>query len=139
MEQILAQVLRPGTFVVAVAVVIATFFIKRIAELTHPKLKKTKQVGGEGKEVIRATAYANKLSLWWNEVILYAIPVLVGALFALSSSEFLFGDIDTVGGKAMFSAGVGWFSGFFYKIFRKLVLKKTGVDIKPGSIRPPAG
>lgn len=140
MEEILSQVLRPGTFAIAVAIVIATFFTKRIAELAYPKLRTSSKgvIVGSDKEVVRETTYPNKLSMWWNEVVLYAIPVLFGALFALSKSDFLYGGIDSFGGKVLFSAGVGWFSSFFYKIFRKLVLKKTGVDIQPGSIEPPA-
>jgi hypothetical protein len=140
----------------SVMVVILTFFTKKVVELAYPAAKKQKQVGDiarpsegtyldsakPGKAVVSVSTYSNSFARWWNEVILYAIPVVWGALAALvgGSSEWLFPGFDTVGVKVMFGCGAGWFSSFFYKIIRKMVLKKTGVDIQPGSIRlpPPA-
>lgn len=132
MEEITSQLLRPGTFAVAVMVVIATFFLRRIMEGVFPSLKK------KADENSPEVTYENRAAFWWNTVVLYAIPVVAGMLFGLVSSEFLHGSIDSVGGRVMFQGGIGWFSSFLYKIFRKLVLKKTGVDINPGSIKPPS-
>lgn len=122
---ITSQIMRPGTFAMAVAVFIATFFTRRVVELLVPLLKHPKD----------AAKYSSKLSLWWNGVILYAIPVVFGGLFSLSKSVWLFGEIDTFGSKMMFGAGVGWFASFLYKIFRKLILQKTGVEL-PGDSEP---
>ncbi len=126
MEEITSQVLRPGTFAIAVAVVIATFFIRRIVEILLPRLKHKDDV-----------SYETKAQMWWNSVILYAIPVLLGCAAAAVKSEWLFGDIDKVGAKVMFGGGVGWFSSFLYKIFRKVILQKTGVDIQPSDTAEP--
>jgi len=126
MEQITSQILRPGTFALAVAVFIATFFIRRIVEILRPGLKNPKGTG----------AYASKSQMWWNSVIIYAVPVVLGGLFSLSKSTWLFGEIDTLGGKVMFGAGVGWFSSFLYKILKKVILKETGVEL-PGESEPP--
>lgn len=130
MEEITTQILRPGTFAVAVAVVILTFFIRRIVETVWPSLKKAADANAP------ELTYLTKVSMWWNTVILYAIPVTVGASTSFIASDFLHGDITDFGGRLLFQAGVGWFASFMYKILRKVVLQKTGVDIKPGPIGP---
>lgn len=140
LNELVTLVLRPGTFALAVAVVILTFFTKRIVEITLPRWKAGKGVGdGPGeKELIKVRRYTNKMALWWNEVIVYAIPVTYGALIGLMNSEFLHGSANAeVGARVMWGMAIGWFSSFFYKVLRRAILKKTGVDIKPGSIAPP--
>lgn len=123
MDDALSQIFRAGTIAVAVGVFVATFFIRRITELLIPSLKKSED------------KYKTKLSLWWNTVILYAIPVLLGCSVGFIPSDFLHGDIKDMGGRLMFQAGVGWFSSFIYKVTRKMILQKAGVDLR----RPPSG
>jgi len=130
MEEITSQILRPGTFAVAVAVFIVTWFIRKVVEGVWPHLRKN----GDENEV--KMTYITPFARWWNTVILYAIPVVLGGLIGLLPSQFLHGDIKDIGGRLLFQAGVGWFSSFMYKVLRKLILKKTGVDISPGSIKP---
>lgn len=130
MENITNQVLRPGTFAVAVAVVILTFFIRQIVETVWKDLKK--QADENAPEI----TYKTKMAVWWNTVILYAIPVFLGAATASFNSDFLHGDIKDLGGRLLFQGGVGWFASFMYKILRKVILQKTGVDIQPGPIKP---
>jgi mannose/fructose/N-acetylgalactosamine-specific phosphotransferase system component IIC len=125
MEEITTQLLRPGTFAVAVAVVVVTFFLRRIVETLWPTLKK------QAPETAPEVTYLSNVAMWWNTVVLYAVPVLLGVLIGLINSDFLHGDIKDVGGRILFQAGVGWFAGFLYKILRKIILKKTGVDIQP--------
>jgi hypothetical protein len=48
----------------------------------------------------------------------------------------LHGDIKDLGGRLLFQGGVGWFASFMYKVLRKVILKKTGVDIQPGPVKP---
>ena len=123
MEEITSHILRPGTFAVAVAVVVLTFFVRRIVETIKPDLKNEEP-------------YKTALAKWWNSVILYAIPVSLGACSAFINSDFIHGDIKDLGGRLLFQGGVGWFASFMYKVLRKLILKKTGVDIQPGDIKP---
>lgn len=130
MEEIASQILRPGTFAVAVAVFIVTWFTRRVVETVWPDLRKN------GDENAVSITYVTPFARWWNTVILYAIPVTLGGLIGVIPSDFLHGDIKDVGGRILFQAGVGWFASFLYKVMRKVILKKTGVDIKPGSIRP---
>lgn len=133
MDGILEHLMRPGTLVVAVAVVILTFFTKKVSETAWPSLKK------RATEMEAAPMYMTMFAMWWNEVILYAIPVVFGAAFGLVRSEFLHGTIVDLGGRLAFCAGTGWFSGLLYKGVRKAIMQKTGIDIHPnGSITPPA-
>lgn len=130
MEELTSHILRPGVVAVAVAVVVLTFFVRRIVELIWPLLKKAADANDPG------LTYLSKMSVWWNSVILYAIPVVLGGCTAFIPSDFIHGDIKDLGGRLLFGAGVGWFASFMYKILRKLILKKTGVDIQPGPVKP---
>jgi len=85
MEEITSQILRPGTFAIAVAVFIATFFTRRVVEILRPTWKNSKGTA----------PYTGKMQMWWNSVIIYAVPVVFGMLFSLSKSVWLFGEIDT--------------------------------------------
>ena len=65
--------------------------------------------------------------------------------FAWLKSDFFFDGIGDKGGKVMFGGAVGWFSGFLYKLLRKILKQKAGIDITPSSTGdsdappPPAG
>lgn len=121
MEEFTSHIIRPGTVAIAIAVFIATFFTRRVVENLAPSLA----------QGTSSASYSSRMQLWWNSVILYAIPVMYGCLMALSKSVWLFGQIDTAGGKVLFGGGVGWFASFLYKIVRKAVMVKVGVDILP--------
>jgi len=108
-----------GPLSLAVMVVICVFFTRRITELLLPHLKKK-------------NPYVTKFSQWYNQVILYAIPLVYGALFALIPSKFLFGDVEGYFSKLFMACTVAWFSGLLYKVFKKLILKKYDVDVKLG-------
>lgn len=126
MEQITSQIARPGTFALATAVFVVTFLLRRVVETVWPDLK-AKDDG----------SYGSKVSLWWNSVILYVIPVLFGCLAAFSKSQWIHGEAETMGARIMWGGGIGWFSSLLYKILRKLIIKHAGVDILP-SDPPPA-
>jgi hypothetical protein len=124
---ILDLLTRSGTYVLAVAVFVCTFFVRKIVELVWPSLKKQADANSA------APSYLTPLSRWWNEVILYALPVVFGALSAVADSEFLFEGIDG-GAKVLYGCGVGWFSGFLYKALKKAVANKVNVDELPGDV-----
>lgn len=139
MEAQLEQFLRPGTFVVVIAVYVLSFFTARIVHTALPWWRAKKEMTSDGKEVVRTKRYPTKLAMWWNEVMLPAVPVLYGAVlgFATSSVEFLWGPAaEQLSVCVMIGGGLGWFTTFLYKIARKLILQKAGVDIKPGSVPP---
>jgi len=127
MEQLYEQLVRRETLILAFVIVIATFFVRRIVETAVPSCKGKKD-----------GAYKTKFGLWWNSVILYAIPVVLGigvAIWAFSASV-LPGDFKTTAGAGMWGAIVGWCSSFGYKVVRKFLKSKTGVDLIPGPTDP---
>jgi hypothetical protein len=119
---ILELLTRPGTYVLGLLVYIATFFTRKVTEMLAPQLKKQADANAP------AITYPTNASRWWNEVVLYAIPVAYGGLTSLSSSEFFFAGIDGGSARFMFSCGVGWFSSFMYKTLKKVIRQK--LDIK---------
>lgn len=138
LNQILDQVFRPGTFAVAVAVVIFTFFTRKIVERLVPATtvgKKEAKIAKDGSMLV-ARDYGSAFGYWWNEVILHAIPVLAGGLFGIMPSEFLHGAADTLGARLMWCAGVGWFSSFLYKLIAKALGQRAGVEVSTPSMRP---
>jgi hypothetical protein len=138
---IIALLTRSGTYVLAMAVFILTWLIRAIVETAWPTLKKRADANAV------AVTYLTAGSRWWNEVVLYIVPVVIGGAFGLMvSSTFLFGDIQEISTKVTLGGVVGWLASFLYKILRKAIKQKTGVDILPDSptadpalVDPPAG
>lgn len=118
---ILDLLTRSGTYVLAVGVFVLTFFTRKVVELVWPTLKK--RADANSPEI----SYLTPLSRWWNEVILYLLPVLFGCFTAIFNSDFLFEGIDG-GAKLMYGACVGWFSGFLYKALKKAIASKVNVE-----------
>lgn len=116
---ILELLTRSGTYVLAVSVFVATFFTRRGVEILWPSLKKQADANAP------AVTYPTPMSRWWNEVILYAIPVVFGVLASFSNSSFLFENMDGTA-RALFGGGVGWFSSFLYKMVKRGIKQKMG-------------
>jgi hypothetical protein len=136
MDQAVNQFFTAGTAVLALSVVIFTFFIRRIVETAVPSVKKAAD------ENQPAVTYKTQFARWWNQVILYAIPVVVGAGIGLLHVPYLFsveGIGDSASSRVFFGGVVGWLSSYVYKIIRMTLKKKTGIDIQPSaSIMPGA-
>jgi len=130
MDQLYNQLLNKETLILAFIVVIGTFFVRRIVETAVPSCKDIAKNGD--------SKYKTKFGLWWNSVILYAIPVILGAAVAIWAykASVLPGEFKTTPGAAMWGAVVGWCSSFLYKVARKFLKKKTGVDLTPGPADP---
>lgn len=116
---------RPGTYVLGLFVFILTFFTRKVIEGINPSLKKAAD------ENSPKFTYLTTAARWWNEVVLYALPVVYGMASALLKSDFFFADIGDRGGKIAFGGVVGWFASFLYKLLRKVIKQKLGVDIVP--------
>lgn len=125
MDNVVSLLLSQGTITLAVAVFVLTFFVRRICEMQWPGLK---MAAGENDP---AKSYPTKMSEWWNKVILYAIPVVIGALIALFRIPFVFPEdtFETTGGRVVFGVLVGWFSSYLYKIIKAAIGKKAGVTL----------
>ncbi len=102
----------------AVCCYFLAWITRRIVETAAPKLKCT----GE--------PYPSRMSRWWNEVILYAIPVLFGIGLALSvrKTSYFPADFKELVPSIIFGVATGFMSGFFYKLLKRLLLKEAGAE-----------
>lgn len=131
MDSAIDQLLSLGSMIFAVSIVIVTFFIRRVVETQWPDLRK------QADENAIATTYLNNFARWYQTVILYAIPVVVGGLLGLLKITYFFPEsIQTAGGRLFFGGVVGWFSSAIYKVVKKMLASK-GIEL-PGSMVPPA-
>jgi hypothetical protein len=137
MDQLYEQLFHREALYLAFIVVIGTFFARRIIETAIPSCKDK----GAG----LASEYKTKFGLWWNSVILYAIPVVFGGgIAAAAFGSYTPNNITSRGAAVLWGAVIGWCSSFIYKVARKFLKKKTGVDLTPGpsdpteSEKPPA-
>lgn len=128
MDAAVSQFLTKGTALIAIIVVILNFFVKRIVEMTWPKLV---PVGGA---MDHKPMYSGKPAMWWNEIGLYALPVFIGCTIGRFVNEpYLFGAIGTVVGRVFYAGVVGWFADFLYTVVQKTLYKSTGVELpSPG-------
>jgi len=123
---IVALLTRPGTYVLAVIIFVATLFVRRSFENVWPTLKK------QHDENSPKITYLTAMSRWWNTVLLPALPVAFGALSTLLRSDFFFDGIGDKGGRIAFGGCVGWFAGFIYQALKRAFKQKMGIDINPG-------
>jgi len=125
MDQAVLAFLTKGTFVLAVLVVVINFFIRRTVQLIRPDFK---PLGGA---MDKKAMYADTAAMWWNEIGLYALPVVIGANLGLVKGlGFLFDpSIKTVSGHVFYAAVVGWFADFLYEVIQKILYKSTGVTL----------
>jgi hypothetical protein len=132
MEQLQQHLVSMGTVSLVVMTVAAVFFTRRIVETALPWVKKqeTLQKNSLGKAVTKLVQYERPFARWWNEVIVYALPVVFGVLWAFIDNDFLFGGITGFWGRAFFSGALGWSSGFLYKIAKRAIPKMFGVDVE---------
>lgn len=133
MDQAFDQLEQPGILVFAVCVTLLTFFIRRLVETAVPSLKK------KADENAPAVTYETTFSRYWNQVILYALPSLVGALIGIIDVPYLFGENGpkTMGGRVFMGVFIGGASAFAYKAAKK----RWGIDLDAGlrpSVVPPA-
>lgn len=131
------HILSTGALVLGLAIFIGTFIIRRIVETAFPSAKKKADANDP------KPSYETAFARWWNEVILYALPSIVGAVLCLANISAISQDVDikTTTDRIIFGVVIGFLSGFFYKLIRRMVFKRTGVDLAPtrgGSVEPPA-
>lgn len=132
MDDALDQLLNFGSLIFAVSVVIATFFVRRTVETAWPHLRK------QADENAPQVTYSTQFARWYQTVILYAIPVVVGGLIGLIDVPYFFPDsVQTMEGRLFFGGVVGWFSSALYKVAKRILAKK-GIDIPGASMAPSA-
>lgn len=135
MDDAVKHLLTQEALMLGLLAFIGTFLIRRVVETAVPSLKK--KADANAAEV----TYETTMARWWNEAILYALPVVVGVLVAVFDIDFIFENlgIKTMDGRIVMGVITGFSSGFAYKLLRKVVKKVTGVDLVPtrgGSVTP---
>lgn len=70
------------------------------------------------------------MSRWYNEVLVYAFPLLWGVVWALWQNEFLFDKFVLFRERLFFALTIAWLSGFLYRIAKRAVPKLFGVDVQ---------
>ena len=126
MDNLLKEFSLLGIASLAVGIVVIGALIRKALELFIPSLKKIEVKNSSQK----ATAFPNKWSKFYNELGLYLLPYMIGAGLAAIKTSFVFGTIDTYGGRLVFSLLVASFSGLFYKALKKYIPGLFGVQVE---------
>jgi len=138
MDQAISNFVGWHTLVFALACWILTFLTRRIVETAVPSAKKALDVNkGE-------TPYKTTFARWWNEVLLYVIPVAWGGTSASIATFYPFPEgIESFSARLFFGVVIGFFSGFLYKVLKKVILKKFDIvsekDLPAATAPKPAG
>lgn len=133
MDDVVSRLLSYDTAIIMVCSVVFTFFIRRIVELWKPQLKKQAHENEPG------LTYLTPMAEWWNTVILYAIPVVIGGLLSMLLKEMEGGESihwRVYLASALHGVVVGWASGFGYKVLAKTAKARTGVELPGVSVYP---
>lgn len=124
MDKLVADFSLLGLVSLAVMTYVCTLFVRRAIELAFPVLKKDESRSATSK----VTIYKNGFARWYNEFLLYLLPYLCAALFALSKSAFLFGAVQTYVGRLFLATFVATFSSIIYKAVKKGIPGVLGVQ-----------
>lgn len=122
MEQALTSFFGWHTLIFGLMCWILTFLTRRVVETAIPTLKKGTDANNGG------TTYQTTLARWWQEVFLYVLPVAWGSLSASVATMYPFPEgVSSFSARLFFGIVVGFFSGFLYKILKKVILKKFDI------------
>ena len=107
------------------AVFFFSFITRKVIETWHPEFKKQADANDAKK------SYATAGARWWNEVILYGLGPIFGVLLALGMKDTEYFPEELRSSTfVVVMAGVclGFTCGYFYKIFKKILSRATGVE-----------
>lgn len=105
----------PWTIVFCLFVALAVVLVRKIVERVFPLAR---------------------MSWWWNEVVLYLLPMLLGAVTALSFLQYPFPEmVKAASTRFVYGVVCGGLSGFVYKMAKSVLKKKAaeaGIEVKVG-------
>lgn len=97
------------------------------------------------RKVVERVWAGARANWWWNEVVLYVLPMALGALTAMVFIKYPFPALVTAHStRFVYGVVCGGFSGFVYKMAKSVLKKKAaeaGVTLPvslPGDSDPPA-
>ncbi len=124
MDEAIAQLTSLGTIVFGLGIYIGMLGLRKIIETAKPSLKQ--KAAEDAKEV----TYGSVAARWYNKVVLYFLPLMLGGATGFFDIPFIFGEnITTTAGKVFFGVVVGNFSSLIFKLFRGGVEKQTGIKV----------
>lgn len=126
MDNLLAEFSLLGVCSLAVAIVVISSLVRKALELIWPWLAKTEVTSATQK----VADYTNQVARFYNELGLYVLPYVIGSLIAIGKITFVFGAIDTYGGRWIFAMLVATFSALFYKSIKKAIPGLLGVQVE---------
>jgi len=114
-DQVLQQLWNLKTVFFALSIGVFVYVLRLIVEKIFPSLKK--RIKTTDKAV-----YANKFAEWWNDIILYVFPIVLGAMIGAFAEKTFWPEFaPTRLGGIFYGAIVGWASGFVYKLAKKFM------------------
>jgi hypothetical protein len=132
MDEVVSQLLSYKSLLLGIATFIVTFLIRRIVETAVPTAKKAADANAPG------LTYLTPFARWWNEAILYVLPVVIGSLLSLGLKELALDAFTKVSTMIVYGGIVGWFSAILYKGVAQAIRKKTGIELPGASVSPPS-
>jgi hypothetical protein len=119
---IISLLQEPGLYTLGVAIFILTFFTRKLVEMLVPIWKKLADANAP------SLTYKTTMARWWNEVLLYALPVVMGVLISfIPMTEWLYAGATGMA-KMFVGMNAGWFSGFIYKTIKRAIQSRVGVS-----------
>lgn len=126
MDNLIQEFSLLGICSLAVAINVLCALIRRALELFLPFLAKA-EISAKKQKVVE---YSNRWARAYNELGLYLLPYLVGSTIAVFKISFVFGALDSYGGRWIFSMLVATFSALFYKSIKKALPGLLGVQVE---------
>lgn len=132
MDDLVTQLLSYKSLLLGIATFIVVFLIRRIVETAVPSAKKAADANEPG------LTYLTTFARWWNEAILYVLPVVVGAVLGVVLKDWALEGFTKNSTLMIYGGIVGWFSTVLYKGVAQAIKKKTGIDLPGASVSPPS-
>lgn len=134
MDEFITHMLSMQSVYLMTAIIGTTWIIRRVAETAFPALRKNADANHP--DVTYATAW----SRWWNEVILYLIPMGVGLSSAVNRIAIFHGDdavFEGIASRAVYGFVLAFMSGTLYKVLNKAFKARTGMNLPGAASSPP--
>lgn len=123
MDELFALLFSPFVLIPGLGAFVLTMLIRRVVETRWPLLKK------QADENVMELTYLTESARWWNEVVLYLLPVVLAMLLMLVlPAEVLPEKLEHTAPKLLGGLVSGFFSTIIYKIVKRLIVQRAGVS-----------
>jgi hypothetical protein len=132
MEDLTTIIFGWHTIGIALIAYICTAVTRRIVETQWPVLKK------QADELASLATYASNVAKWYQQVVLYLMPLVYGSLTGLAAKSYPWPN-GIHGWSSRVALGVicGFFSGYVYKLVTRMFGQKVGLDVSQWGNKEP--